>query len=305
MSTDLDLRGLREFVAVARAKSITAAAYELGLTKSAVGKKLAILEQRLGVRLLHRTTRKISLTVEGEAYFAVCVRALEEFNEVEDSFTASRSSPSGRLRIDLPGAFGRIHVMPILAELAAKHPKLRLSVSLDDRKIDILEEGVDLALRLGRAPDSLGLVARVIGVQRPVICASPSYLKTHGIPLTIDDLAQHICIFGLARQIQSSWIFRDGEGRTYHREIPVGHEVSDGESMLTAALAGCGLVQLPTWLLGDHLETGRLKTVLDEDSSAEMPITVIWPAKRSAIPRVRIVLDALIEFVNSNQTIAV
>lgn len=161
-----------------------------------------------------------------------------------------------------------------------------------------------MALRLGEAPDSLGLVARVIGVQRPVICASPSYLDRHGTPQSIDDLTQHICIFGNARQLQSSWIFKDMEGRSYHREMPVGHEVSDGESMLAATLAGCGLAQLPTWLLGDHVASGRLQTVLNEESSAEMPITAIWPSKRSALPRVRIVLEALVEFVNRTATLA-
>ena len=180
--------GIREFVSAAQSLSFTAAALELGVTSSAVGKSVTCLEARLGVKLLHRTTRRLVLTAEGEAYLASCLRVMDELAETQGFLTTGQQAPVGRLRIDLPAAFGRRHILPTLIDMAVRYQQLDLSVSFSERLVDIVNEGVDLVVRIGVLKDDADIVARKLGSQSLLICATPAYLQAHGTPQAPDDL---------------------------------------------------------------------------------------------------------------------
>ncbi|MEW4948200.1 LysR family transcriptional regulator [Pseudomonas asiatica] len=286
--------GIREFVTSAQTLSFTAAALELGVTSSAVGKSVTRLEARLGVKLLHRTTRRLILTSEGEAFLASCLRAIDELAESESFLTTGQQEPVGRLRVDLPAAFGRRHILPTLIKLAVRYQKLDLSISFTERLVDILNEGVDLVVRIGTLKDDGDLVARKLGSQKLLICATPDYLQRHGIPQNREDLLRHDCIVGWRNGTRKTWMLLDEKGQVYEQEVCVKHEMGDGEMLLEMVLAGGGLAQLPTWLVQDFIEDGTLVSVLEQYEGAEMPIHVIWPRTRYIQPKVRMIIDELI-----------
>lgn len=286
--------GIREFVTSAQALSFTAAALELGVTSSAVGKSVTRLEARLGVKLLHRTTRRLILTSEGEAFLASCLRAVDELAESESFLTTGQQEPVGRLRVDLPAAFGRRHILPTLINLAVRYQKLDLSVSFTERLVDILNEGVDLVVRIGTLKDDSDLVARKLGSQKLLICATPDYLQRCGVPQAREDLLRHECIVGWRNGTRKTWMLLDDKGQVYEQEVCVKHEMGDGEMLLEMVLAGGGLAQLPTWLVQDFIEDGTLVSVLEQYEGAEMPIHVIWPRTRYIQPKVRMIIDELL-----------
>jgi DNA-binding transcriptional LysR family regulator len=285
--------GIVEFVETARSGSFTAAADLLHVTGSAVGKSVSRLEARLGTKLLHRTTRKLTLTNEGEAYLDTCLGILAELEGAETGLSSGRSTPIGKLRVDLPAAFGRRHVMPVLLDLSQRHPRLDLAVMFTERTVDIIAEGVDLAVRIGALGDDSGLVARRLGTQRLLICASPAYIQRHGAPVSAEELTRRDCIIGWRRVAHPTWLLRDASGRSQPQEIKVRHEFSDGEAMVEAAAAGCGLCQLPTWLIADRLRLGELVPVLEKFAGGEMPIHAVWPRSRYVQPKLRAAIDAL------------
>lgn len=286
--------GIREFVSAAQSLSFTAAALELGVTSSAVGKSVTRLEARLGVKLLHRTTRRLVLTAEGEAYLASCLRVMDELAETQGFLTTGQQAPVGRLRIDLPAAFGRRHILPTLIDMAVRYQQLDLSVSFSERLVDIVNEGVDLVVRIGVLKDDAEIVARKLGSQSLLICATPAYLQAHGTPQAPDDLLHHDCIVGWRNGTRKTWMLKDEKGQTHEHEVRVKHEVGDGEMLLNLTLAGGGLAQLPTWLVQTPVEQGLLVPVLEACAGAEMPIHVIWPRTRYLLPKVRMVVDELL-----------
>ncbi|SCK28862.1 DNA-binding transcriptional regulator, LysR family [Variovorax sp. HW608] len=289
------LNGIATFVAAARAGSFTAAGEKLGISKSAVGKAVARLEERLGSRLFHRSTRKLSLTTDGELYFATCSAALADIAGMEDALQSGHQTLAGRLRVDLPAAFGRAVVMPILLEIARKHPGLRLTVSFTDRVIDPIEEGVDLVIRFGPLKDSSGLVARRLSQHKLVICAAPEYLQRKGVPQSIEDLAHHNCIVGQRSGQPLAWVAVGGndKGQVQRFAPPPTYEIGDGDAMVAAAIAGCGLCQVPEFMVRAALATGELVSVLAEASDVKVDVSAVWPATRGPIPRVRRVIDEL------------
>ena len=286
--------GIREFVSAAQSLSFTAAALELGVTSSAVGKSVTRLEARLGVKLLHRTTRRLVLTAEGEAYLASCLRVMDELAETQGFLTTGQQAPVGRLRIDLPAAFGRRHILPTLIDMAVRYQQLDLSVSFSERLVDIVNEGVDLVVRIGVLKDDAEIVARKLGSQSLLICATPAYLQAHGTPQAPDDLLHHDCIVGWRNGTRKTWMLKDEKGQTHEHEVRVKHEVGEGEMLLNLTLAGGGLAQLPTWLVQTPVEQGLLVPVLEACAGAEMPIHVIWPRTRYLQPKVRMVVDELL-----------
>ena len=286
--------GIREIVSAAQSLSFTAAALELGVTSSAVGKSVTRLEARLGVKLLHRTTRRLVLTAEGEAYLASCLRVMDELAETQGFLTTGQQAPVGRLRIDLPAAFGRRHILPTLIDMAVRYQQLDLSVSFSERLVDIVNEGVDLVVRIGVLKDDAEIVARKLGSQSLLICATPAYLQAHGTPQAPDDLLHHDCIVGWRNGTRKTWMLKDEKGQTHEHEVRVKHEVGDGEMLLNLTLAGGGLAQLPTWLVQTPVEQGLLVPVLEACAGAEMPIHVIWPRTRYLQPKVRMVVDELL-----------
>ncbi|TIP10728.1 LysR family transcriptional regulator [Mesorhizobium sp.] len=293
------LQGILAFVQTVEAGSFTGASQRLHVTKSAVGKAVAQLEQRLGVRLLNRTTRSLSLTSEGLGYYEACVRALSEIEAAQSLLAARQLVPSGRLRVDVPLAFGRRCVAPVLFEISRQFPDLTMEISFNDRRVDLIEEGIDLAVRMGDLDDSLSFAARRIYAQRSAICAAPSYLEKQGRPQSIEDLANH-SVIGYGRDgIVRPWTVRHADGHVGkfvpRARLVLGH----GEPMLDAALAGCGIVFLPTWLAADSLKSGELETVLSDCLVEDIVVHAIWPVTRSLTPKVRVVVDALIEHFSS------
>ncbi|WP_347557066.1 LysR family transcriptional regulator [Robbsia sp. KACC 23696] len=255
--------GIREFVCVANAGSFTAAATILGVTGSAVGKSVTRLETRLGVQLLHRTTRRIVLTTEGEAYLLSCRQVIEALEQQQLSLASGHAQPVGTLKIDLPTTFGRRHVMPTLLELALRHDRLNIAVSLRDRAVDMVSEGVDLAVRIGRLGDYPDLVARQLGNQRLRICAAPAYLRRKGSPQSPADLIKHDCLIGWYRAGRPIWNLTFPGGKIEEWEIKPRHEIPDGDALLNACVSGCGLAQLPNWLADTAIGSGSLIPVLN------------------------------------------
>ncbi|SOC56502.1 transcriptional regulator, LysR family [Chromohalobacter canadensis] len=297
MSTDTDgptLNGIHTFVTAARCKSFTLAAEELGISKSAVGKGIARLEERLGTPLFHRTTRQISLTADGEAYYASCSEALETLHNAERTLVTGHEKPSGRLRVDLPAAFGRKVLLPVLLNITRQHPELSLTVTFTDRLVEPIDEGIDLLVRFGPVGDVSGLVARPLTRQRLVTCAAPSYLKSRGRPVSLDDLEDHQCIVGHRRGRPLAWTVKPSADRTVRINPPATYELSDGDAIISAAISGCGICQIPISLARKAIEKGDLITILDEFSIHDVPVSAIWPATRHLLPKVRRVVDELL-----------
>lgn len=292
---DARFDGIAEFVAATRLGSFTAAAAELGLTKSAVGRAVSRLEARLGAKLLHRTTRRLTVTPAGEAWLEHCVAALAELARGESELVLARDLPGGEVRIDLPTALGRLLVMPVLLQLARRYPALRLDVSFTDRRVDLVSENIDLAVRIGVLDDSADLVARQIGVQHMVIVASPDYLARRGVPRAAADLELHDCIVGRRQGNRTGWLLRQPDGSIGTQPISVKHELRDFETVLMAVRAGEGLAQLPSWMVRDDTRDGKLVAVLEDMCGGEVPINLLWLRTQALPAKLRVIIDGLVE----------
>ncbi|UXN68635.1 LysR family transcriptional regulator [Devosia neptuniae] len=286
--------GVEIFINAVKSGSFTAAAARLGITKSATAKSVAQLESRLGVKLLHRTTRRLSLTPEGAAYLQQAEAAIDQLRSAEDFARSRASTVRGILRVDMPAAFGRRVAMPILLDILRAHPDLRLAASFSDRIIDPVEEGVDLCLRFGELPDRADIAARPLGSQRLLLCAAPSYLEASGMPVGLSDLHRHACILGSRPDRPASWRFVDEKNRILSFDPPATHQASDGEVVIAMALAGFGLCQMPQSLVQASIERNELVVVLPDHCQVRSPFNAVWPATRAMLPRVRIVVDELV-----------
>jgi DNA-binding transcriptional LysR family regulator len=286
------IRDISAFVHVAEAKSFTTAAEQIGLSRSAVGKSVSRLEDRLGVRLLQRTTRSVSLTDEGTAFHERCVRILADLDEAEMAMLSHAQAPRGRLRLELPVSFGRLHVLPILSQFMNKWPELSVNVSFNDRFVDLIDEGVDLAIRLGGSDDSR-LMTRLLAPHRLVTCASPSYLESRGVPQTVDALAEHSCLAFVHGGRPVEWRFNiDGQVRSVM--INGRFSATNAEGLRDATLAGYGIARLATFLISDDLRTGRLLPVLDCLSTDGPSVRAVYPSSRHLSPKVRSFIDELL-----------
>jgi len=282
------LKGVEVFVAVAHAGSFIRAAERLHLTGSAVGKTIARLEARLGVRLFERTTRRLALTEAGVRFHAACARVLGELEEAEHALADDGEALAGRLRIDLPVTFGRLQVLPLLLPWLRRHPRLTPVLSFTDRYVDLGGEGIDLALRIGGVdawPPSLA--QRYLGQERKIFCAAPDYLARHGVPATAEALLGHAAImYGRADGALSPWLLPQPDGRVEQR-APEPHMVAgNAEVQLELVLAGLGIAQLPTWLVDGHLQDASLVTVLPELATPGLPLHLVWPKGRERVPKV-------------------
>lgn len=288
------LAGIDTFVYAVDAGSFALAAERMGLTRSAVGKTIARLEQRLGTRLFHRTTRQQNLTEDGQAYYERCVRALAELEAAEAAFDNGRREPGGRLRVSAPLLFGRHCVAPVLMALGRSHTKLQVEISFSDRVVDLVEEGFDLAVRIGPLRDSATLAARRLGTQAMGICAAPSYLASHGTPQAAADFATHTAIvYGLNGQ-SAQWRIRDTDGAV--RELNIGTRLrfDDVQVIADAAVAGHGLAWLPCWLMAPRLRTGELALVTSSQNTVSSEVHAVWPQSRYLPSKTRAAIDALV-----------
>lgn len=293
MKTPDPFRGIAVFMQVVQAGSFTLAAERLDMSKSGVAKSIARLEAELGARLFQRTTRRLNLTDEGRQFSEGCVRALAELESAQAQVTMQRQELAGRLRVDLPVVFGRRWVLPTLLEIAADYPALELDVSLTDRRVDLVEDGIDLVIRIGPLQDSATLVAKSLGVQLAVLVAHPDYLTQHGRPQTLDDLHRHACItFGSGGQTRP-WHFFDHHGRSLPLEVRGKLGLNHSEAILDAALAGHGIALVSDWLAAEHLGAGRLVRVLPEAQTQGFLIHAIWQKNQLLSAKVRHVVDLL------------
>ena len=282
------------FVRVVEAKGFSAAAPGLGLTPSAVSKLVTRLESRLGVRLLQRTTRALSLTVEGEAFYAAARRIVGEIEALEAEMTDQRGTPHGLLRVTTSLAFATHFLAPVVGAFLARHPAIQLELMPTDRVIDMVEEGVDIAIRIGRLADS-SFMARKIGDDVRMVCAAPKYLASHPMPRRPEDLARHNCIVSRDRAYLNRWHFRiDGEVR----EIEVGGRlaVSEGEAQMRLALQGLGIVRLTRLTVADAIKRGELVALLQDYSAEEpVPIHAVYPHRKHLAPKVTAFVDFILE----------
>jgi DNA-binding transcriptional LysR family regulator len=289
-----DLSGVDVFVTAVEAGGFAAAGERLHLTRSAVAKAIARIEERLDVRLFHRTTRTLSLTEDGQTYYERCVRALEELRAGEAALESGRREVAGRLRVSAPVLFGRYCVAPVLAKIAAQHPKLELELSFSDRPVDLIEDGFDLAIRNGNIGDSDGLMTRTMGQEHIMICGAPSYLAKHGRPERLDDLLRHTgIVYGGAGHIRT-WEFSAGERKTLVEVTPPSRLRFDNvEAIADAAEAGHGLAWLPSWLIRDRVRSGALIPLLTDVPSRIFVTRALWPETPHLPLRVRFAIDAL------------
>ncbi|MDQ2083869.1 LysR family transcriptional regulator [Xanthobacteraceae bacterium Astr-EGSB] len=293
MNTD-HFDGISVFVHAADAGGFTQAARRLGMSKSGVAKSVVRLEERLGVRLFHRTTRRFALTLDGQVYYETCARVLSELDDAEATLSRHRLEPRGRLRVDLPLIFGRRWVLPVLLDIAARYPQLALDVSLTPRHSDLVEEGIDLALRFDDLEDNSTLIARHLGTQNSVFCASPDYIARHGCPASLADLDAHSCNV-LTRSRQAlPWWFLDDKGKPFARTVSGRLSFDNSDAVCEATVAGQGICLLARWLVADHLRSGRLRQIMPDVRTRGFPIHAIWPRGRHMPSKVRVVIDELV-----------
>ncbi len=278
------------FSAVVDASSFVAAADSLGMSKAAVSRYVSELEQRLGVRLMHRTTRKLSLTPEGEVFLVRCRDILANIESSEAEISTRSVTASGLLKVSLPVSFGIRHLAPLWSEFLADHPQVTLDVQLADRVIDLVDEGFDLAVRIARLPDS-SLISRQLASTRLVICAAPSYLKRRGTPAHPSELAQHDVLGYSLMAMGDQWQFTGPEGPVCVKVRPR-MWTNNGDSCVAAALQGSGIQLQPTFLIDEELASGQLVEILPQFRSVELGIYAIYPSRKFVLPKVR----AMVEF---------
>jgi DNA-binding transcriptional LysR family regulator len=286
------LQAIRAFLQTVEAGSFSEAARQLGQSKSTIAKAVARLEERLGIRLFQRTTRTLALTEEGRIFRESCARALDELERAEARLAEHANMPVGRLRVALPVLFGRDRVLPILLDLMARHEGLELEALFSNQLVHFIEDNVDLAVRIGALPDTIGLVARKCGLQRTVTCAAPGYLDRRGRPRHIEELTQHDCIGILRQNHVEPWRFVSG-GRTVQLPIRARLRLGHVEAALYAARGGAGLAQLPLWLAQTAIESGALESVLATYEPPGLPVNIIWPANSAVTRKLRATIDAL------------
>lgn len=283
------------FLRVAQQGSFTGAARTLGLTASAVSKQVQALEQELGVRLLQRTTRRVSLTEAGEIYSERARRALEDLSEAERQIQELRTQPKGIIRFNAPMAYGMAFLVEPLAVFARRYPEVRLEVDFDDRQVDLVGEGYDLVLRIGVLEDS-SLVARRLGRCPILLCASPDYVAERGVPECPEDLAAHRGVVYSRRELASEWRFRRPDGSLGSISLPVHCLANNAALLREAVLAGVGVGLLPIFEAESLLRSGRLVHLLPTYRTApEREISLLYPRNRFLVSKVRLLIDWLVE----------
>ncbi len=277
--------------------SFSAAGRELGMAPSSVARGIASLEDDLDIRLLNRTTRSLSLTEAGSLYLERARRILADVEEARLSVTQLEADPRGTLRLNLPTAFGRAHIVPMLPDFLRQYPDLALDLSLTDAFIDLVEEGIDLAIRIGELQDS-SLVARKLAPNIRVLCASPEYFAGNGRPRIPADLKQHNCLIYKRGNDRPIWHFRGPDGDIQDVHVSGDFQTNNTEALVAVGLSGQGLMVVPTWLVGNDIAEGRLETAFDDytvsPTALDTGIYAVFPYNRHLSPKVRAFVDTLV-----------
>jgi len=286
---------MRVFAKVVESGSFTGAAARLSVSASMVSQHVKELEERLGARLLNRTTRKVSLTETGRAYYERCTRLLADLEETEQAVSDMHAAPRGELRINATPSFGILQLAPAIADFTAHFPGISVELMLSERPVDLIAEGFDVAVRVEELPDS-SLIARQLAPCRMVVCGAPSYFERHGVPRTPADLANHNCLTAAGNVLSyyRAWHLTAADGTALNIS-PIGNLRSNsGAVLIVAAFAGHGLVCLPTYFVGEALQSGRLVTVLDDYMAPPYTLRALYPHNRHLSAKVRAFVDFLV-----------
>ena len=289
-----NLADIAVFVRVVERGSFTLAADDLRLSRAVVSKYITRLEERLGARLLQRTTRRLSLTEAGAALFEASRGALERIEEAQAALARFQSAPRGRLRVSAPMSFGILHLGSALVEFARALPAVTLDLRLDDRFVNLVEEGFDVAVRIGVLADST-LVARKLATTREVACASPAYLARHGEPETPQDLVSHDCLLYSYLSSANVWRFTANDGREIPVAVSGSFRINNGIVLTEAAVRGQGILMTPSFYAGPLLREGKLKRILKDYRLPELGIHAVYPQTRHVAPKVRAFVDFLVK----------
>jgi len=281
--------GVSEFVAVAEAESFTKAAKRLGISTAQVSRQVSGLETRMATKLFHRTTRKVSVTEVGRIYYQHCRQVLDGLEEAERAITNLQSTPRGLLKITAPVTYGERTLAPLVNDFIAKYPELEVKVSLTNQKVDLIDEGYDLAIRLGQLEDS-SMMAKRLGSRTQYVCASPDYVSTFGIPHSLSELEQHNCLLGTL----DYWRFQEN-GKTRNVRVKGNLSCNSGHALVDAAIKGIGIIQLPDYYVLPYLEDGQLIPLLEQNRQPDEGIWALYPHNRHLSPKVRMLLDYLSE----------
>ena len=290
------LTSMNVFTHVAEAHGFTAASSRLGLSRAAVSKHIAQLEAHLGGQLLQRTTRRVSLTEIGQAYYTRCKAILEDVTEAECLVSGLSSEPRGTLRVNVPMTFGLRQIAPLLGRFTAQYPQLHIDLSFSDRLVDVVEEGYDLVIRIARLRDS-NLIARRLAPAHLVLCASPDYLEQHGRPQSAGELSGHRCLRYSYASNSNEWrIARDGREQRIRIRGPL--LLNNGDALCSAAEHGAGIAMLPTFIVGDSIRAGRLECILQDYECPSFGIHAVYSSNRYLTAKVRTLIDFLAAEIN-------
>lgn len=288
------LNDVAVFVQVVSSGSFTAAADKLDLSKSVVSKYVTRLEDRLGARLLNRTTRRLSLTEVGRAFFERSQRGLLEIEEAEAEVSRLQGTPRGELRISSPMSFGILHIAPQLPAFQLRYPELTVDMVLDDRKADLVEEGFDLAIRIGDLPDS-SLVARRLGPCRHVVCGTPDYFARRGVPQTPEDLVHHAVLVFRYHDSPDEWRFTAPDGGYLRVSLTHRLRMNNSLALREAVLQGAGVMLTPSFVVGADIRAGRLTAVLTDYTAMEVSIYAVYPQRKHLSPKIRAFVEFMTE----------
>jgi DNA-binding transcriptional LysR family regulator len=288
------LGDLAIFVAVIDAGSFTAAAARLELSKSMVSKCVNRLEAALGARLLHRTTRRLRLTEAGTALYETSHNALSAIEDAQLAVSNLQGTPRGVLKVSASLAFGTVVLPPVVRQLEREHAGLSVELLLDDRHVDLVREGVDVALRITGEPPDSGMVYRRLGPNRQVVCAAPDYIEKHGAPASPQDLAAHECIAHLQRSTPRLWHFTTPTGGKVSVKINGRTAVTNALAVRACALQGLGIIELNSYIVGSDISSGRLVRLLEGYKPGELSVYAVFPQRRFLAPKVRVFIDALL-----------
>ncbi len=296
-------RAMEVFVQVVDVGGFTRAAENLKLPKATVSTLIKSLEASLSVKLLNRTTRHVSVTAEGAVYYDRCIRILSDIRDADDCLSQTRLNPSGRLRIDAPTGLASEVIIPALPDFVERYPDIQLELGCSDRQVDLVEEGVDCAIRGGRRLTDSTLIARRVGTMQYATCASPAYLARYGRPDHPNDLAHHRCIsyFAAPTGKMFDWNFERG-GEQLQVSLSSQIALSDSYAYTAAGLAGLGIVQMADFLLAPMLNDGRLVSILDDWTNAPLPIHVVYPQNRHLSAKLRVFVDWIAHLFSSHST---
>lgn len=286
--------GIEEFVAVTETNSFTAAGKRLGVSTAHVSRQINALEERLGAKLFYRTTRKVTATEVGENYYQHCRQLLDSLEEAEQSVTDLQSTPRGKLRLTCSVAYGDRFIAPLVNTFISQYPELSVQMLFTNQILDLVQEGIDLAIRFGQLKDS-SLVARKLAPRTLYVCASPQYFSRQGQPHTLPELTGHNCLLGTL----DYWSFFEN-GKTTTVKVAGKWSCNSGPALLDAALRGIGMVQLPDYYVSEHLQSGALISVLDNYRQPDSAVWAVYPPNRHLSPKVRLLVDFLHQQITSD-----